>query len=176
MASALPLPSREVLAHYFSYAPDTGALTWRVRPCRNVFAGDKAGSVSPRGYLRVMLKKRLLNVHRIAWKLMTGDDLGQEIDHINGDPADNRFCNLRIATHAENQRNRRVMRTSSTGIKGVRWGGHSCARSRVWRADIRVNGRRKYIGHFATQEEAEIAYAVAAIEFHGEFARMSTRG
>lgn len=171
MALPLPLPSREVLAHYFAYDRETGALTWRVRPCHNVFAGDKAGTVSPQGYLRVMLKKRLLNVHRIVWKLETGEEPPAEMDHINGNPADNRLCNLRAATHAQNQRNKGLSKNNACGFKGVRWDGHSGSRSRPWRAAIRINGKRHYLGKFATPEEAHAAYQAATIQFHGAFAR-----
>lgn len=171
MASPLPLPSREVLAHYFSYDSETGLLTWRIQPCRNVFAGDKAGTLSHQGYLRVMLKKRLLIVHRIIWKMVTGEEPGEEMDHINGDPSDNRFVNLRNATHAENQRNKGLSRNNACGFKGVRWDGHSGSRSRPWRAAIRFNGKRHYLGKFASPEEAHAAYEAASLRFHGAFAR-----
>lgn len=171
MALPLPLPSREVLAHYFAYDRETGALKWRVRPCHNVFAGDKAGTVSPQGYLRVMLKKRLLNVHRIVWKLETGEEPAPEMDHINGDPSDNRLCNLRPASRAQNQRNKGLSKNNVCGFKGVRWDGHSGSRARPWRAAIRVNGKRHYLGKFASPEEAHAAYEAASLRFHGAFAR-----
>lgn len=168
MATPRPLPSREVLAHYFSYDAETGLLTWRIRPCHNVFAGDKAGTPSHQGYLRVMLKKRLLIVHRIVWKMVTGEEPGEEMDHINGDPADNRFANLRNATHAENQRNKGLSRNNTVGFKGVRRTDH---RSRPWRTDIRLNGKKIFVGNFATPEEAHAAYCAAARGLHGAFAR-----
>lgn len=141
MATPRPLPSREVLAHYFSYDAETGLLTWRIRPCHNVFAGDKAGTLSHQGYLRVMLKKRLLIV------------------------------NLRNATHAENQRNKGLSRNNACGFKGVRWDGHSGSRSRPWRAAIRFNGKRHHLGKFASPEEAHAAYEAASLRFHGAFSR-----
>ncbi|MCI0598731.1 MAG: HNH endonuclease [Beijerinckiaceae bacterium] len=90
-----------------------------------------------------------------------------QIDHINGDRADNRFLNLREATRTENAWNAKLRSDSHSGFKGVR------RHKRRWCAYIKVSGKQKHLGSFATPEEAHDAYCRAAREHHGQFARPS---
>ena len=100
-------------------------------------------------------------------RLILGCGPGEEVDHRNGNGLDNRRGNLRPATHALNQANVRRVRAKS-GFKGVsRWVRPS---PRPWRAHITVKGRMKFLGAFATPEEAARAYDAAARELFGEFA------
>jgi hypothetical protein len=94
-------------------------------------------------------------------RLIMGAGPGQRIDHRNGDGLDNRRSNLRPTTNALNQANRRRIRSKS-GFKGVSW--DSTKRERPWRAHITVNGRMKFLGAFATPEEAARAYDAATNE------------
>lgn len=104
-------------------------------------------------------------------QLMHREIMGQsglrEIDHINGNKLDNRRENLRFATKSQNMANRGKQSNNRLGAKGVTqhretWG---------FRAEIMVNGDRKCLGSFRTKEMASMAYAEAAKELHGEFAR-----
>lgn len=92
---------------------------------------------------------------------------GEHVDHINGDKLDCRRENLRLCTHGENSRNRRMSKANASGRKGVHW------RRRVgkWRAQIMLNGKHIHLGDFHCREEAAAAYDRAAAELHGEFAR-----
>lgn len=90
-------------------------------------------------------------------------------DHVNGDRLDNRKSNLRIATHKENAMNRKVRRTSRTGIKGV--GKYGPRHS--WRASIRVDGKTLYLGSYKTARDAAAAYNAAAVKHHGQYARLN---
>lgn len=92
------------------------------------------------------------------------------VDHANGNGLDNRRANLRPATNAENQRNRPVQANNTSGFKGV--GLHRGK----WRAQIKLDGKRRHLGYFATPDEAGRAYDDAARELHGEFARLNFPG
>src|SRR6185503_3104564 len=90
---------------------------------------------------------------------------GLVVDHRSGNSLDNRRLNLRICTHAENSRNRVKAASGSLRFKGL-------SRHRgKYIAYITVDRKRRYLGVFASQEEARAAYARGAALYHGEFAR-----
>jgi HNH endonuclease len=91
---------------------------------------------------------------------------GFEVDHINGDPLDNRRVNLRVVTHQENMMNRRVG-AADTGLKGV-----SKERHR-WKAYIKIRGKKTHLGSFPTAARAAAAYNAAALKHFGAFARLN---
>lgn len=93
-----------------------------------------------------------------------------QVDHVNGDRLDNRRSNLRIATCTQNQWNRgkTCLAKARSRFKGVQY--HNF--SGLWRARIRVNGRRLSLGYYRTEEAAAHAYSVAARMLHGEFAKL----
>lgn len=98
------------------------------------------------------------------------------IDHINGDPLDNRRSNLRITDHKRNMWNRRVSYNSRSGYKGVypNTGKNSGARM-PWTARITTNGKRTHIGIFKTAFEAHLAYIAAEEKARGEFSTQPDR-
>lgn len=175
------LPSPEVLRQLLRYEPDTGKLFWKERS-RELFATQRHCSVwntkyagkeaftSPdkQGYFRGKVFKKALKAHRVAWAISTGKWPTLDIDHINGNPSDNRIANLREATRSQNMRNKRVSSHNISGFKGVFW----CKQRLKWRTNIRSDGKSIYVGHFDTPEDAHRAYAEAAAKIHGEFARV----
>jgi hypothetical protein len=118
---------------------------------------------SDRGYLYAYRKGKSGNIwmHR----LIMGNPKGMVIDHINRDGLDNRRGNLRIATHAENIRNQGIRKNNTSGIKGV----SLVPSTGRWQARIMVWGQAKFLGTFATSQEAHAAYVAASRELHGEF-------
>lgn len=104
-------------------------------------------------------------LHRFILGLKHND--GKVCDHISGDILDNRKCNLRLCTIAENNRNARTPITNTTGYKGVSYHKHNDR----YVAQINVNGKLKYLGSFNTPEEAHVAYCEASKKYHGEFGR-----
>jgi len=87
------------------------------------------------------------------------------IDHINCNGLDNRKSNLRLATQAENMRNRKRQKNNTSGYKGVR------KARKGWRAAIDHEGVKYQLGTFSTAETAHAAYCAAAQRLHGSFAR-----
>ena len=118
-----------------------------------------------RGHIRTTVGGKTHYLHR----LILGAPDGAQIDHINGDKTDNRRCNLRLATHAENQRNKGTRSDSTTGFKGVCYD----KRSGRYVAYINANGVRTYLGYFKDKCMAARAYDAAAIKQHGAFARLN---
>lgn len=94
------------------------------------------------------------------------------VDHINGNPADDRIENLRWCSQSQNNINRRPWKVKKNPFKGIyRDGGKS--RTKPWVARIWINGRKKTIGYFRTAEDAARAYNENALEHYGEFARLN---
>lgn len=141
------------------YNPETGEFRWRKKQGRRK-SGDVSGSVTGRGYCQITVDKTLYQAHRLAWFYMTGVWPRMFIDHINGIRTDNRFFNLREATRSQNNQNSRSSRGTSI-CRGV-WK----VRHNKWQAGIRINGKRHYLGHFGTEEEAAAAYKSAQRLFH----------
>lgn len=94
---------------------------------------------------------------------------GMVTDHINGNPLDNRRCNLRLASHSENMRNRKLRKDSCSGFKGVFW----VPSNRNWRAQIQCDGKKHHLGIFGDPISAAKAYNEAALRIHGRFARLN---
>jgi hypothetical protein len=110
-------------------------------------------------------RKTVEFMHRALLGLPFGDK--RQGDHRNTCRQDNRRENLRVATNAENNRNKRLTKDNTSGLKGASW--HS--RDRKWLSQIQLNGKNVHLGRFDSAEEAHAAYCKAAREFHGEFAR-----
>jgi hypothetical protein len=109
-------------------------------------------------------KVHILSMHR----QIMGIDLprGTVVDHIDGNPFNNRRANLRICTQSENGMNKKVQSNNVSGLKGA----HREPRGNRWKSSIRVNGRSKHLGYFNTPEAAHEAYIKAAKLHFGEFA------
>lgn len=101
-------------------------------------------------------------LHRVILGLIGGE---QVTDHINGIPWDNRRCNLRACSRAENARNRRTLRWHSQ-MKGIK-----AEKTEHYAVSIGASGEQRYVGTYDTAAEAAAAYDAAARELHGAFAR-----
>lgn len=129
--------SVESAAGLLAYCPDTGRLTWLKGHGNGIVAGAEAGCARKDGYRRVRIAGRYYYAHRIAWLLANGE-MPEFIDHISGDPSDNRLSNLRVASRAQNQQNQTAKRNSASGLKGVSFS----ERDSVWEASVMAGGRR----------------------------------
>lgn len=149
------------LKELLSYDAENGTLTWLKPTGRRVKPGDRVNGVDGMGYLRCMINGVSYRAHQLAWLYMTGE-LPGAIDHINRVPSDNRICNLRLATKAQNAQNMFRAKQNKSGHKGVSWN----KQFGKWNAKIGVNNRGISLGLFDRIEDAVTAYANAASKYH----------
>lgn len=172
MTKSRPLPPFEEVDRLLRYEPETGKIYWKIKHCKSVIAGAEAGSIDKDHktfYRRISVNKARYKAHRIAWLLYYKEDPGEKhIDHKNHNGLDNRICNLRVATNAQNQYNRRVDERNITGYKGV-FKNKSYHRNKPYFARASIDGNRLCLGCFRTAEEASEAYQRFCKEHHGEF-------
>lgn len=161
------LITQGLLKEVIDYDPSTGVFRWKIAR-HKVAAGSVAGQfLHHRGYVKIKIFGIAYIAHRLAWLYMTGEWPKDQIDHINMDRADNRFCNLREAGNGQNHMNQ--PHKNRTGFKGVAY--HPWLKEKPFEAKIKTGGINRSLGCYATAEEAHEAYKKAAIAAHGEFAR-----
>ena len=150
--------AREIL----DYDPDTGVFRWKVTNKRShASAGSLAGCLHSTGYWYIQVDGRNYRAHRLAWLITHGTFPADQIDHRDGDRANNRLANLREVTNAGNQQNQRRARSdSTTGLLGV------SPEKNGFKARIRVDRKTRYLGHFGTPEQAHAAYLDAKRQLH----------
>lgn len=161
------LPSQDRLKSLLRYDPLTGELRWAVRK-----GSATAGSLATRkasncGHIGINIDCEPYLAHRVIWKLQTGADPADGIDHADGDHANNKWGNLREASHCQNMANRKRPNNNTSGIKGISF--H--IRSKKWQARISANGVSHHLGYFETLQTAAQALKSARSRLHGEFAR-----
>ena len=144
-----------------------GHLYWRVKPCRRDPAGMKAGFRDlKRGYVVVTRNRKHYYAHQVVF-LMHHGVIPPEIDHINGDRADNRIENLRAVTRSQNQYNKDKCRNKTSGHRGVSW--HKPTNK--WAVRISLNNRNKSMGYYDDLELAAFIAEEARLKYYGQYAK-----
>jgi hypothetical protein len=189
------LPPVEYLHKLLSYDPAAGELYWKRRTpdmfstthgkklrtaehaCKlwNArYAGKQAFTCSyARGALIGTIDNRQYLAHRVAYALYHNEDPGSlEVDHINGDPSDNRANNLRKATRGEQAKNMPLSRANRSGRVGVFF----ITRLQRWGASIVVQGKSHWLGYYENRAAAEAARQEAEVQlgFHPNHGRTNS--
>lgn len=134
-----------------SYNPDTGEFI-RIKGLKRDL-GKPAGGFADgnnQGYLRIRIKGEMIKAHRLAFAYMTGSFPDTDIDHINGDIQDNRWCNLRAVDRITNGKNQKLYKNNESGYSGVVWQDQS----KTWRVQTGSGKYRKYYGSFTCKLDA----------------------
>lgn len=146
-----------------NYDLTTGVFTWLCRKGGTACKGATAGTIEINGYLRIGIDRHIYRAHRLAWLYVHGVWPTGEIDHIDGDKANNRIENLRDVSRMTNQQNMRgPHKRGNSGFLGV----SRHASTGKWRARICINGKNKSLGLYASKEDASSAYINAKRNFH----------
>lgn len=165
--------TQDRLKELLEYNPETGIFRRKTSYGAHV-AGNRAGTICSNGYRAITIANQAYKEHRLAFLYILGY-IPKSIDHINTDRADNRWINLREATYKENKQNVGLMKSNTSGIKGVNFvvrGGCEC-----YRATIEIQGKCLSKTFNVKQYSKEGAMKLAIewvknkrIELHGEFA------
>lgn len=109
-----------------------------------------------------------MSAQRLIWFYQTGE-WPIEVDHEDGDTANNEWLNLRAVTHTINMKNKKKYKTNSSGFVGV----YKRKDKEEWEASIRIDGVLKSVGYFDSPLEASIARQLVADanEFHENHGR-----
>lgn len=147
-----------------SYDPGTGVFT-RVS---GRYVGRTAGNKTSSGYLRLKIGDMEVLAHRIASLYMEGY-IPSMVDHIDGDPGNNQWTNLRVCNVSQNGANRRKQkRTSSCKYKGVSYRGNKTTPK--YEVTIMCEGSPIYLGYFEDPINAAITYDIHATRLFGNYA------
>jgi hypothetical protein len=164
-----PEPSVERLRELMSYDPETGVLRWRARRGHRAVPGAVVGRKCPTlGYIMTAVDSVRVMGHRAAWMISNGDiPPGVEVDHVNGDRADNRLENLRLVRRDGNSQNRRsANKNNRTGFLGVR-ARRGKFYSELWyTCPDTGKPKRACTGPHDTGEEAHLGYLGNKRKYH----------
>lgn len=152
----------ELCRQLLRYEPETGKLYWLPREGYPWFNTKHAGKLALTarerdGHLIGSIKNTIVKAHRVCWAIYYGEYPEQHIDHINGDPADNRICNLRVVDDAQNARNAKLNSRNRSGTSGVVYN----ARRDRWIVSIGGGRRKVHVGTFRNEMDAVAARKAA---------------
>lgn len=145
------------LRHLLRYNPTTGVFVRRVAAGRHGChkAGTVAGHLNARhGYITIRVDGRSYLAQRLAWLYMTGEWPKKQIDHKNLIRSENRWNNLREATHGQNVQNSSLRKNNTSGFKGASILKSQYPLTKPFRARITVNRKEIGLGYFTTAAEA----------------------
>ncbi len=162
-----------IASDVFDYCEETGWLIFKKRPIEHFknkkgmniyngrFAGKRAGHLSSSGYIQVRYKGKVSLAHRIVWEIYYGKEPGGMVDHIDGDPSNNRICNLRIVDRSSNAKNSKRSDSNTSGVTGV----SKSFNGERWRSYITSKGKTISLGVYDEFEDAVNARKEAEMKY-----------
>jgi hypothetical protein len=158
--------TQEYLKELFEYKD--GELYWKkINPyAHNIKIGSIAGCLEKNSYKRTRIKNKAYLNHRLIFLIFYGY-LPKFIDHIDGNPSNNKIENLREVTHSQNIQNSKKIIRNTSGVKNVNW--HK--RMNKWVVQLCINGKNKHFGYFDDIKIAELVAQEARNKYYGIYAR-----
>jgi len=170
-------------ARYFREAFEyvDGKLFWKERPLHHFnniqdqqrmnsrHAGKEAGCEF-KGYRGVLINRTRVATHTVIFAIHYGR-IPKMVDHVDGNPLNNRIENLRQCNSLENNLNARLRKDSQSGVKGVSWS-KACKK---WVAYAKLNGAHKHLGTFDAIFDAVATRRSFANRHYGEFVNHGSR-
>lgn len=163
--------NQKQLKEILHYNPESGVFTWIKKTARNIRIGSIADNIdTENGYSRINIYEESYKAHRLAWLYMSGEWPEAQIDHEDHIRHNNKWLNLRKATHQENSKNRSLNKNNTSGCAGVCF---SKNRNK-WRSYIKINGALISLGSFIDKFDSICARKSAENKYgfhenHGRF-------
>ena len=157
--------SQQELQENLKYDPDTGYFYWIKHKQGRPSSDTPAGYTTHQGYRTIRLNGYVYLAHRLAFLYMTGEWPPEYVYHIDGDPHNNKWENLRLVTSQQNAWNKRRKYDSFTGVKGVRKNNLND----TWEVQIWIDDVNHQEGPFFSYQAACSRYDELAKQRNGEF-------
>lgn len=155
---------------------ESGELRWTSAASQGRLTNRIAGAMGNTGYRQIFIGRKGYLAHRLIWAIVHGEWPESDIDHIDGNRANNALTNLRLVTKAQNMQNLAVTgKKTASGLAGACYVPGGKRRRDRWEARIKVKGVVTYLGHFKSPEEAHQAYLGAKAQLHPYFSRASAQ-
>lgn len=179
----------QILKRLIRYDADNGRMYWLARTPDMFAPGNKSSEANCAAWNKKYAGKEALTAdhgtgyrhgqirghhvfrHRVAFALHFGRWPSGLIDHRDGDRSNDRISNLRDASATENVLNSAPRSGAKSHFKGVTRSKSRTAKP--WVARCTIGGSSRNLGGFASEEDAARAYDTAALQMHGEFARLN---
>ena len=156
--------TKEYLHFLFDYRD--GKLFWKICKAKKIKVGDETGCHKEKGYFHIGINGTNYLIHRLVFAWHNGF-MPKFIDHIDGNPSNNKIENLREATWSQNQQNKTNQINNTSGVKGVSW----VAKRNRWVVRVQLNKKSYQLGYFKDLEFAELVAIEGQNKYHGEYAR-----
>lgn len=159
--------TQEELKRQLHYNPETGIFTRLVSNNSRFKIGQVVGTKHHKGYLHTKINNENYSMHRLAWLYVYGKYPINNIDHIDGNPSNNRITNLRDVLQKDNAKNNKLSKNNKSGYNGV----HYHKTNKKWIAYIASDSKFYNIGSYDSKYEAYDARLKYELELFGEFSR-----
>jgi hypothetical protein len=159
--------NQEYLKQVLYYNQITGSFTWLSHPSFSCKNSTRADLSRPDGYRLVSINYENYYAHRLAFLYMTGE-IPPIVDHIDRNPDNNRWVNLRACSSSENHCNSAIPRHNSSGLKNISDNSKKSS-TRPWRVTMQF-GDTNIDKTFATLEEATEYAEAIRVKLHKDFA------